>query len=96
MDTHPRSAKDAEDTGPEIADGDLAAIVRTIDPILLRMIDGVQKGSLGAVELIDIAVRIRTVLHDAVRNAGSPTAGREAAAHHVAASQSGQDVRTAQ
>lgn len=71
MDTHPRSAADAEDTRTAIASGDLAAVARTIDPILLGMIEGVQKGSLGAVELVDIAVRIRTILQDAVRRSGA-------------------------
>ena len=80
MDTHPRSARAAEHTQAENAGGDLATLVRTIDPILLRMIEGIQKGTVGTVELVDIAVRIRTILHDAVRNAGDADAGRHAAA----------------
>ena len=68
MDSHPRSANYAEDTEEAVASGDLATLVRTIDPILLRMIEGVQKGTVGTVELVDIAVRIRTILHDAVRD----------------------------
>ena len=91
MDTHPRSAKDAEDTREAIADGDLATVVRTIDPILLRMIEAIQKGTVGTVELVDIAVRIRTILHDAVRHAGRPDV-RPA----DGAARDGQDARAVQ
>ena len=91
MDTHPRSANDAEDTREAIAGGDLAAVVRTIDPILLRMIEAIQKGTVGTVELVDIAVRIRTILHDAVRHAGHP--GAQPAG---AAARDGQDVQAVQ
>ncbi|NLD54324.1 MAG: hypothetical protein GX652_06650 [Burkholderiaceae bacterium] len=80
MDTHPRSAKDAEDTRGQIASGDLPTLVRTIDPILLRLIEGVQKGTVGTVELVDIAVRIRTILHDAVRAASDGDPVRHSAA----------------
>jgi hypothetical protein len=85
MDTHPRSAEDAEDTRAQIAGGDLATLVRTIDPILLRMIEAVQKGTVGTVELVDIAVRIRTILHDAVRNTRDGEPARLAAAQTDAA-----------
>ena len=93
MDTHPRSADDAEDTRAEIAAGDLATVVRTIDPILLRLIEGVQKGTVGKVELVDIAVRIRTILQDAVRNSRSVA---QEALRPGGVAGDGQDARTVQ
>lgn len=96
MDTHPRSAKDAEDTRAKIAAGDLSALVRTIDPILLRMIEAVQKGTVGTVELVDIAVRIRTILHDAVRHAGDGNPGGQPVVQSGSAARDGGDPRAVQ
>ena len=61
METHPRKAKDMS-----IGSADLSAVVRTIDPILDQLIEGVIKGALYGDDLVDIATRIRSVLHEAV------------------------------
>jgi hypothetical protein len=60
MDTHPQQAENIP------LDQDLAAVVRAIDPILEELVDGATKGALYGEDLIDIAVRIRTILHEAV------------------------------
>ena len=49
-----------------LGQGDLEGVVRTIDPILDQLIDGAIKGALRADDLVDIATRIRAVLHEAV------------------------------
>jgi len=72
METHPQKAEDMP-TGS----ADLSALVRTIEPILDQLIDGAFKGALHADDLVDIAVRIRTILHDAV--ARQHAGGEEAA-----------------
>jgi hypothetical protein len=60
METHPQKAEDMPlDTG-------LSAVVRTIDPILDELVDGAIKGALNGDDLVDIATRIRTILHEAV------------------------------
>ena len=61
METHPQKAEDMP-----IGDGDLSTVVRTIDPILDQLYDGAIKGALHADDLVDIANRIRTILHEAV------------------------------
>jgi hypothetical protein len=77
METHPQKAEDMP-----IGD-DLAVVVRTIDPILDQLIDGAVKGALHADDLVDIAVRIRRILHEAVARqpggAGHIAAGASAA-----------------
>ena len=67
METHPQKAEDMP-----IGDGDLTAVVRTIDPILDQLFDGAIKGALHADDLVDIAQRIRTILHEAVARRGVP------------------------
>jgi hypothetical protein len=64
METHPQKAEDMA------IGADLSALVRTIDPILDQLIDGALKGALHADDLVDIATRIRTVLHEAVASRG--------------------------
>jgi hypothetical protein len=61
METHPQKAEDMP-----LGDGDLSTLVRTIDPILDQLYDGAIKGALHADDLVDIATRIRTILHEAV------------------------------
>jgi hypothetical protein len=82
METHPQKAEDMP-----IGSADLSAVVRTIDPIIDQLIDGAVKGALHADDLVDIGVRIRTVLHEAVARqhsgttlAGAAGAGRPGAA----------------
>lgn len=67
METHPQKAEDM--TPGE----DLSSVVRTIDPILDQLYDGAIKGALKGDELIDIANRIRTILHEAVARRGGGT-----------------------
>ncbi len=81
METHPQKAEDMP-----IGSADLSAVVRTIDPIIDQLIDGAVKGALHADDLVDIGVRIRTVLHEAVATqhpgvapAAAAGAGRPAA-----------------
>ena len=82
METHPQKAEDMP-----IGSGDLADVVRTIDPIIVELIDGAVKGALHADDLVDIAVRIRSILHRAAaeqragagRAAGSGAGARDAA-----------------
>jgi len=64
MDTHPQKAEDMP-----LGD-DLSAVVRTIDPILDQLFDGAIKGALQADDLVDIANRIRAILHEAVARGG--------------------------
>jgi hypothetical protein len=66
METHPQKAEDMP-----IGDGDLTVVVRTIDPILDQLFDGAMKGALHADDLVDIATRIRTILHEAVARQGA-------------------------
>jgi len=61
METHPQKAEDMP-----LGDGDLSTLARTIDPILDQLYDGAMKGALHADDLVDIATRIRTILHEAV------------------------------
>jgi len=61
VETHPQMAEDMP-----IGDADLSALVRTIDPIIDQLIDGAVKGALHADDLVDIGVRIRSTLHEAV------------------------------
>jgi len=79
METHPQKAEDMP-----IGDGDLSTVVRTIDPILDQLYDGAIKGALHADDVVDIANRIRTILHEAVARQDSGTsvslAGRAASA----------------
>jgi hypothetical protein len=77
METHPQKAQDMP-----LGSGDLATVVRTVDPILDQLIDGAIKGALHADDLVDIATRIRTILHEAVADAGLR---REGPAAHAAA-----------
>ena len=65
METHPQKAEDMP-----IGNGDLTVVVRTIDPILDQLFDGAIKGALHADDLVDIATRIRTILHEAVARQG--------------------------
>lgn len=68
MDTHPQKGEDIP-----THDGDLAMVVRAIDPILEELVDGSIKGALKGEDLVDIAERIRSILHDAVgRRATAP------------------------
>jgi hypothetical protein len=60
METHPQKAEDMP-----IGDGDVSTLVRTIDPILDQLYDGAIKGALHADDLVDIATRIRKILHAA-------------------------------
>jgi hypothetical protein len=60
METHPQKAEDMP-----LGDGDVSTLVRTIDPILDQLYDGAIKGALHADDLVDIATRIRTILHAA-------------------------------
>ena len=73
METHPQKAEDMP-----IESADISAVVRTIDPLLDQLIDGAVKGALHADDLVDIAVRIRSVLHQAAA-AQQAGAGRSAA-----------------
>lgn len=70
METHPQKAEDMP-----IESGDLGTVVRTIDPILDQLIDGAIKGALHADDLVDIATRIRTILHEAVAKGAHAAAG---------------------
>jgi hypothetical protein len=74
VETHPQQAEDMP-----IGNADLSALVRTIDPVLDQLIDGAVKGALHADDVVDIAVRIRSVLHEAVARQQSPGGGRPAA-----------------
>ncbi len=69
METHPQKAEDMS-----LGD-DLSTVVRTVDPILDQFYDGAIKGALKADDLIDIANRIRAILHEAVARRGSRTGG---------------------
>ena len=73
METHPRKAKDMS-----IGSADLSAVVRTIDPILDQLIEGVIKGALYADDLVDIATRIR--MERAAGGAGASHADAASAA----------------
>ena len=67
METHPQKAEDMP------LGADLSAVVRTIDPILDQLIDGATKGALHGDDLVDIATRIRNILHEAVARHGRET-----------------------
>ena len=69
METHPQKAEDMP-----VDSGDIADVVRTLDPIIDQLIDGAVKGALHADDLVDIAVRIRSILHQAAA-AQQPGAG---------------------
>lgn len=77
METHPQKAEDMP-----LGNADLSALVRTIDPILDQLVDGAVKGALHGDDLVDIAVRIRAILHEAVarQHAGGIEAGQRPAA----------------
>jgi hypothetical protein len=75
METHPQQAEDMP-----IESGDIADVVRTIDPILDQLIDGALKGALHADDLVDIAVRIRSILHQAAGGRRVGTGGAAGAA----------------
>ena len=77
METHPQKAEDMP-----LGDGDLSTVVRIIDPILDQLYDGAIKGALHADDLVDIATRIRTILHEAVaRRESGGGAGSSAVGH---------------
>jgi hypothetical protein len=67
VETHPQQAEDMP-----IGNADLSALVRTIDPVLDQLIDGAVKGALHADDVVDIAVRIRSILHEAVARQQTP------------------------
>jgi hypothetical protein len=83
METHPQKAEDMP-----IGSTDLSAVVRTIDPIIDQLIEGAVKGALHADDLVDIGVRIRTVLHEAVarQHSGTTLAGAAGTGKPAAAS----------
>jgi hypothetical protein len=71
-----------------LGDADLSALARTIDPILDQLIDGAMKGELHGDDLVDIATRIRAILHEAVARRASSGAS---SARPVAAATPGGD-----
>jgi hypothetical protein len=73
METHPQKAEDMP-----LGGDDLVAVVRTVDPILDQLVDGAMKGALHADDLVDIATRIRTILHEAVARRGGAVSGAPA------------------
>ena len=87
METHPQKAEDMP-----LGDGDLSTLVRTIDPILDQLYDGAMKGALHADDLVDIATRIRTILHEAVARKDSGSGSGKSVGSNATGSASAGDA----